>query len=201
MASIAGICNMALSHIGVGKEIANLTTEQSQEAAACRRFYDIAKDVVLRDFPWPFATKVDTLALIEEDPNVEWAFSYRYPTDCHLIRKVLSGTRNDTQDSVVPYKIAQDSSGLVLFCDVEDAEIEYTVHTEDPQFYTPDFTMALSFLLAHYIAPRLTGGDPFKLGIRAVQMYDFEIRKARSNAINEERMERVPESEFIRGRE
>jgi hypothetical protein len=55
--------------------------------------------------------------------------------------------------------------------------------------------------LAGYIAPRVTGGDPFKLGERAVRFYDYEISKAESAAINEEQPDQTPESTFITARE
>src|SRR5688572_11149621 len=111
MASETEIANLALSHLGVGKEIANLETERSQEAVACRRFYDTARDATLRDFSWPFATKIAVLGLIEADPNDEWDYSYRYPSDCLQLRRILSGVRNDTRDSRVPFKLAHDDSG------------------------------------------------------------------------------------------
>lgn len=195
------ICNIALSHLGVGKEIANLETENSEEASACRRFYDIALEGTLRDFDWPFATKIADLGLVEEDPNDEWTYSYRYPTDCVKVRRLLSGERNDTHQSRQPYRIARDTSGRLVFTDLEDAQVEYTVLVEDPGQYPSDFTMALSLRIAIYVAPRITGGDPFKLGSRAEEMYRVILGKAQASAFNEEQPDVLPESEFIRARE
>jgi hypothetical protein len=199
-ASDTEICNIALSHLGVGKEIANLETENSNEANACRRFFDTARDATLRDFPWPFATKFADLSLVEETPNDEWAYSYRYPSDCVRLRRVLSGNRTDTPDTREPYKIAQDASGLVIFCDKEDAEIEYTVREEDPILYPMDFVVAFSYRLAAMIAPRVTSGDRYKLGPAAMQAYLIEISKAESSSLNEEQADKHPDSEFIRTR-
>lgn len=201
MASSTEICNMALSHLGIGKEIAALESERSQEAEACRRFYSTAQDATLRDFPWPFATKIAALALVEEDPNSEWGFSYQEPSDCLGLRRILSGIRNDNRQSRVPYRRAYGDSGAVIFTDAEDAEIEYTIRVTDPLRYSPDFILAFSLRIASYIAPRVTGGDPFKLGTRAMSLYEYELSKARSAAVNEEQDEEVPESEFIRGRD
>lgn len=201
MASSTEICNLALSHLGVGKEIAALETERSQEASACRRFFDLARDEALRDFAWPFATKIIALGLVEEEPNDEWNYAYRYPTDCLNLRRILSGTRNDTRQTRVPHRIARDDSGRLIYTDTENAEAEYTILVDDPEQYPPDFTMALSLLIASYIAPRVTGGDPFKMGDRALRLYALSIEKARANSINEEQTEEHPESEFIRGRE
>jgi hypothetical protein len=195
------IVNIALSHLGVGSEIYNLDTDQSTEANAMRRFYESAKDEVLRDLNWPFSTVFASLALVEEDPTEEWSYSYRYPSDALKIRRVLSGLRNDTRQSRVPYKLGQDSSGLLLYCDIENAEIEYTKREDDTSLYPVDFTLALSYKLAFYTAPRLTKGDPFGLANRAMQMYNVTIAKAANNALNEEQVEENPDSEFIRSRE
>jgi len=61
MSSKTEISNMALSHLGVGYEIQNIETEQSQEATACRRYYDIALQTTLTDYPWPFAIVTSAL--------------------------------------------------------------------------------------------------------------------------------------------
>lgn len=200
MASSTEICNLALSHLGVGKEIANLETEQSQEASACRRYYETARDNTLRDFNWPFATRYAALGLVEEDPNEEWDFSYRYPSDCLKLRRILSGTRNDSRQSRVPYQIAQDNTGKLIFTDKDDAEVVYTYRETDPDKFTSDFIMALSFRLANYIAPRLTNGDPFGLGKRALDMYSYEISVAAANSYNEQQDEEPVDSELIRSR-
>lgn len=200
MASKIGICNMALSHLGLSKEIANFDTEKSEEAGACRRYYDEALYRTLRDFYWPFATKIASLALVEVDPNTEWAYSYRYPIDCVDVHRILSGDRNDTRQSRVPFKIAQDAAGLLIFTDTTDAEIEYTIKAENPLYYPSDFVMFFSFYLAFLIAPRVTGGDQFKLGDRALKLYVGELMMAKKKALNEGQIDEEPDSEFIRER-
>ena len=187
MASITDICNMAISHLGISKDIANVTTEQSAEAKACRRFLDIARETVLKDYNWPFATKMATLNLVEEDPNDEWAYSYRYPSDCLYARRILSGFRDDTDLTRIPYKITQDSTGILIYCDTENAILEYTLNTKNVDLFSSDFKFALSYRLAHYIAPRITAGDPFGLGDKALQKYVLEIQRASANAFNEDK--------------
>lgn len=192
---------MALSHLGIGKEIANITTEQSQEAAACRRFYDTARDATLRDFNWPFCSKIIALSLIEEDPTDEWKYSYRYPSDCLHLKRILSGARNDTHQSRVEFKILKDSAAHIIYTDIENAEAEYTERVSDPSFYPSDFQLALSYRIAHYIAPRLTKGDPFKIKADMMKLYDLELSRAQATALNEEQQATAPDAEFIRIRE
>lgn len=201
MASETEIANLALSHLGIGKQIGVLSTERSEEANACRQFYETARDATLRDFPWPFATRIIALGLVEEDPNDEWGFSYRYPSNGLKIIRILSGIRNETNDARVPYKITQDDDGLLLLSDQSDAQIEYIVRADDPTLYPSDFKLALSFRLAMYIAPRITSGDDFKIQSKLAQFYNYEISKAMATSVNEMQPDVQPESEFIRTRD
>ncbi len=200
MASKTEIVNLALTHLGVGKEVANIETEKSEAAITARRVYDTARDVTLRDYPWPFTTRIAALALVEEEPNTEWAYSYRYPTDCLNIRRILSGLRNDNRQTRAPYKIAGDDSGSLIWADEEDAQIEYTAKSTNPLVYAADFTLAFSYQLAYLMAKRLTSGDPFKLGDQALQLYQVELSRASASAFNEQQDEEVPESELERAR-
>jgi hypothetical protein len=194
------VVNLALSHIGIGSEVANLATENSEEAATGRRFYDISLNVCLLDFPWPFASRIASLALVETDPSDEWKYSYRYPTDCLYMRRILSGNRNDNRQTRQSYKMYSDAAGMLVFTDVQDAQIEYTITPETMPSSTDAFIMAFSFYLAHLMAPRLTAGDPNRLGARALSLYNLELSRAASRAFNEEQPDEEPQSEFIRGR-
>jgi hypothetical protein len=199
-ASIADVCNMALSHLAIGVEITNLSTDASAEAQALRRFYETSRDATLQAFPWPFAMRMAALPIVEADPSAEWDYSYRYPANALYLRRVLSGLRTDTHDSRVPYRIIGDDSGRLILTDKEEAEAEYVARIENPLRYTPDFVSALSYRLAANVAPRLTGGDPYKLGEKALQMYVYEIRHAQSMAANEDTRDLPPESALIRAR-
>lgn len=199
--SDTGICNMALGHIGTGKVIANLTSESSREAVACRTFYETARDEVLRDFAWPFATKIEALAEVEEDPNEEWAFSYREPSDCLMFRKIQSGIRNDNRQSRVPFRKGGDSAGGLIFTDKEDAIGEYTRRVTQVEFYPPDFKTLLAYKLAGYIVPLLSAGDPSKIRDSMAALYQMKRGEVMAAARNEEQPEEPPESEFVRGRE
>lgn len=200
MATKTEICNLALSNLKIDKEIANIETENSAEANACRRYFDMAIKATLRDFTWPFATKIADLSLVEEDPNDEWGYSYRYPTDCVFFRRILSGTRNDSRDTRVPYRIARDATARIILTDMKSASAEYTEYVSDPTQWPEDFAIAFSFRLSAYIVQRITGGDPFKLKDEAMKSYQIELSLARANSADEEQPEEEPESEFIRAR-
>lgn len=200
MARSTEICNLAISHLGVAKEIADVDTEQSQEATACRRFYDDALKLMFRNFAWGFATKIAALALVEEDPNDEWLFSYAYPTNCARLNKIQSGTVFDTRASRIDYRIANNETQRVIFTNQEDATAEYVELTEDDNLYPVDFKMAFSYLLAALVAARLTKGDPFKIKNEMFERFRSMLTEAKSNGLNEEQWPQEPEGEFLRSR-
>lgn len=189
---------MALSHISHTKLIADIDTENSQEASQCRLFYDQCRDMLLNTHPWNFSKRYTYLALVEESPNSLWEYSYRYPSDCISLEKILSGLRTDSRDSVVPFELSSDDSGRLIFCDVENAEIKYTKNIDNPEIYPAFFALSFSYLLATFIAPSITGGDKFKLGPKAGENYLINIAMAKSIDANEEQPDQAPESEYIR---
>lgn len=191
--------NLALSHIGISAEC-QATTENTPEANACRRFFTQVRDEILSEFPWPFARTFATLALIEADPTDEWGFAYQYPSDCLQMRRLLGGVRNEARQDRVPYLLGRGDSGRVIYTDLDDAVAEYTSVVEDTTQFDALFAQAVAFKLAYYIAPRLSAGDPYKLGTRAYQLYQQTMEQAASDAANEEQVEDVPDSEFIRAR-
>jgi len=193
------IWNVSVSHLGSGKVIGS-DTEASEEARACSRMWDLCLDKVLRAGPWSFATRIEAAQLIEEDPNDEWLYSYRKPTDCISIKRVLSGARNDDRQSRVAFKEASDSSGNLFFTDEEDAYIEVVYRNTNTQFYTPGFTLAVSYKLASMIAPKLTKGDPFKMKQDMERMYLMSLAEALAADGNEDQPDEEPDSEFIRTR-
>jgi hypothetical protein len=196
--SVADICNMALAHLGSGHSFTNLETDNSEESESLKIFYENTRDQALRDFAWPFAVRLGTLSLVEEDPNDEWGYSYRYPVNALRLLRIPGGIRNESLDNRIPYRIAGDDSGRLIFTDREDAEIEYIAQVKNPLHFTPDFVSALSYLLAAKVATKLTAGDAFKLGQKAMELYVYEIAKAKAMAVNEEAQEPQPDSEFIR---
>lgn len=198
--SKAQISNFALSQLGIDRNISNFDTERSKEANACRQWYDQTRQQVLSDFNWPCGTSFVALALVESDPTDEWGFSYRYPSNCLKIRRILSGLRTDTRDTRVPFVQAADTTGGLIYTDQSDAQVEFTFDQTDPTKLTPDFVMAFATRLAANIAPQLTAGDPFKIKQTVLQAYNMELGMAQANAANEQQPDIEPESEYIRAR-
>lgn len=197
---------MALAHLKINRPINVLATDRSDEAQACRLFYDTTRQTVNAEFKWPFATTQSPLALIMTNPfpdsegNSEWMYAYQYPAACMNFVRILGGPRNPTRRERVSFRIVNGTQGMMILTDVESAIGEFTMEIFSEDSFGAQYALALSFKLASYIAPMVTGGDQFKLGDRALKMYQMEITSAQANAMNEEQMEEDPESEFIEAR-
>ncbi len=200
MISLVTLANIVLSHIGVGRTISNLESDGSEDADAINAFWDVALADHFRAFPWAFSRRIVAAALVEEDPTSEWGFSYRYPSDCVMLRRIVTGARAPSRASRDPYWVGGDASGRLIYSNTEDMEIEYTALVDDESRWPSDFAMSFTFLLAYYVAPRLSKGSQGEIQ-RAqrelLQKYMIEVERARANSSNEEQPDPPAESEFI----
>lgn len=180
------IANMAIKHLGHAKPIQSLDTDKSAAGHACRTFYNMVVRLVLRDFKWPFAQKILTMQLTQDEPGEHWEYAYQYPVNCARFGKIQSDVRVDSRYTKIPYQIARGTSGKIILTEKEDAICEYTEFMTNPAYWDDDFAMALSWRLAFYIAPSITGGDPYKLQNEAMKMYQYELGVAKENALEEQ---------------
>lgn len=174
------ICNLALSRIGV--ENIETLNEASEPARACRQFYDHVRQVVLRKFPWTFATRRQQLALLPEEPK-DYLYAYRYPTGCVYLRD-LYNEDYDNVPALTDYKLASDPSGQVIYTDVENACVEYTADITDTALFDGQFCEALSWKLAGAVAFKLTGN--VQLVQLAEQQYQNLFLEAIADNSNEQ---------------
>jgi len=201
MASATEILNLALINLGTSKSVANIITSTSPEAKVGRRLFPIARNQALRDANWPFATAFEPLQLIKEKPTTEWRFQYAYPVNALFFRRVASGTRRDSLQSLVPYKIYRDPiNGKSIYTDMPNACSEFTFKMTDEEDYDDDFSMALSFRLAYLMAPVITKNDVQNIQSQMLQLYGVEISVAQANALNEIQDDLPAQSEIIRSR-
>lgn len=201
MASEVQIVNMALGRIGVSDVIASLT-EQSQAALSASVIFNVDRDQVLRDAPWPFATKYATAALVTGSSatpaNRDWVFAYRYPADCHYMRRIVPASVGRRETRPVPFRVGRDDQGRLIYTNEQDAELEYTLAVTDAAEFDPLFVSALADLLGWHLAPALSrmkgAADD------AARRYVRSIEQARVAAFNEGREEYPEEAEWIRAR-
>lgn len=194
MASVVQICNIALSRIGQSSRIDSLS-EQSLAAELCTLHYDECRKQVLRDFDWPFAEARVYLADIGSPPQ-NWAYRYRYPTDCLKARWItVPGMEKPPADLRPPFKVIHASGGRAIATNQPEAELVYTVDVEDTTYFDPLFTSALAWRL----------GAELSMGLQARpenyqaanQNYQLELSRAQAVAFEEGEQGPDPESEFV----
>lgn len=224
------IANMSLAHLGILKPIVALNENSTNATACNLFYHQVTEEVLRDfpwPFAWRYAplTLVDGTADLQANPD--WQYSYRAPSDALAIHRLLTsnipvGNLSDTwawpgflatdarpDTSRIPFALGSDAEGGLVFCDqpVVDAtdtslqlpQVQY-ISDVDVALQAPDVAQCIALKLAVYMAPALTGGDPFKLGYRAADMYETAILKARGAASRERQNAPPPDSEFIRAR-
>lgn len=195
MSSDIEICNLALSRVAVTQAIASFT-ERSKEAEQCRVLYSHLRELVLQEFPWPFAESIVALASLGS-PAPGWAFRYRYPADCLKIRNIVQpGFRRAlSSDMEIPYQIGYDAGGRVIHTDQPEAVCRFTFRVEDSTFFDALFVEALAWRLAMDLALPLTSKPDLQQF--AAQQYQMALTLAEGSAFQESQSDPEPESEFV----
>jgi len=165
------IVNIALSHIGISKAVTDIEDECTMEADQARLHYTDAVKECLREFPWAFATKYYSLVWVagDEDTPVtgDWIYSFRLPLDCVFARRLVRESVGREFDRSQPkFRLGADATGNLLYTNFisEDATddaplvtLEYThLMTCAAEAGDAIFRQALSWLLAHKLAPTLS---------------------------------------------
>lgn len=197
MASDVSICNTAIMRVG-GSQLISALTETSVAAQACNLAFEHSRLRTLTAAHWPFATKFYTGELVEANPVTEWAYAYRYPSDCLKIRRIVSGL-GFSEAPHLPYKIGRDSSGKLIYTNQSDAEFEYTMNVTDTGQFTEDFASAMAWLIAHEIAPSQSRIKD--MADYCFRMFQTECSVAVSNALSEEERGPQPDAEAILARQ
>jgi len=195
------ICNMALQYIGDGVNLISSLDEDSEEGKTCKFWFDRRRDILLRTWPWDVASGYVTLALVEEKPNPDWQFSYRYPSDCLFAERLLKGgdsTRWPESSPRVPYALGQDDQGNLIFTDQSPACLKYTKRLTNTAFWDEMFNDALAWSIASVIALPLGRAVSFMTNARL--MYLDSLTDAESVMANEPTDDEELPSTAIRSR-
>lgn len=179
MASEVDICNLALAHLGDTATVSSIDPpEGSPQAEHCARFYPLARDALLEMHSWNFSTRRVALAKLTNSWS-QWDYCYALPNDLVAAISVLPPDGNDDYSSgssiysgsmnpmVVggvyqpqAYTIEILPNGTrVLYTDQADAVLRYTAYVRDTSQFSPTFLVALSWLLASYMAGPVIKGD------------------------------------------
>jgi hypothetical protein len=226
MASIVDICNLALSHLGDDATVSSISPpEGSAQAEHCARFYPIARNTLLEMHQWNFASKRATLAQVA-NPWPEWEYAYALPADCLVALSVMPpdaqddyATRVVPTDSPLwahnyspvvaagryvpqPYSLEMDAAGNeILLTNQENAHLRYSYIVTDTTKFSPLFIIALSHLLASYLAgPVLKGDTGIQISRQQMATAMGYLAQARTSDANQRKVNVEHIVPFIAGR-
>lgn len=116
-------------------------------------FYPIARDKVLKECHWDFATSYEQLIYPEVDSvNPKFSYSFRYPDSCLFAIEIIGskGKKNE-------FEISTDEKGKKVINTNECPVIlKYTRLIEDEKIYPSDFVNCLAACLAYMSAYAIT---------------------------------------------
>jgi hypothetical protein len=200
MASEVDICNLALAHLGDNATVASIDPpEGSAQAEHCALFYPIARDALLEQHAWKFATKRVLLASLDA-PTWEWAYAYAQPSDALRLLAVLP--ESSSSDEAQEYEAETDSDGrAILLTNQQAANLRYIARVTDTTAFSPLFVNALSWLLAAHLAgPVIKGDAGAAMAKTCMQNYALALSTARVSDANQHRRRPEHSPSWIEGR-
>lgn len=197
--SIVDIYNMALNAVGTRDDVSS-PSENSREAEVCRRWYDNARDLILRAAFWPSAEAFSRLSVLAErdeteawtssDPAPGFRFAYAVPNDLLVPRYQADFGR---------FTFGVYGSQRAVMSNTEQVILAYTRQQTNVGLWDNALLMAIVYSLAAHIAMPLHG-KPARAKSMADQANNL-ILSARELAANtgENQYDTVPDWIAARG--
>lgn len=191
------ICNAALGHINVRRQISDIE-ENTQEARQCKLHFDHALLLCLEAMDWTFARARVALDLDSQTPPEEWEYAYILPGDYVAAQGIADDLQVRLPDKRIRYRLETVNSVRYLYTNQVDAVLVYTRQIEDPARWPASFSEYLSWKLAEQIAMALTGKEALKdkAEVKAIRA----LHEAAAKGLGEEEEGPEPDPEFIAAR-
>tara|TARA_R110002126_G_scaffold110234_6_gene247357 strand:+ start:56 stop:646 length:591 start_codon:yes stop_codon:yes gene_type:complete len=196
MSSQVQIAKLALQHIGDRYDIASIT-EESVEAEQINLVFDDTRDELLRRYPWRFAKKYTSPSALDVTVPGLWDYAYQYPSGCMKVRGITNPLGIDVEAIKFEVALLADDTKVILTNEA-DAELFYTSQVTDTTRFDPEFTTALSFLLAARVCMALTGS--LDVTSKLDQMVARAVGHASDTDSSEGLNSKAPEASWITAR-
>lgn len=153
------ISNLALRHFSQNPVI-NLT-DNNPSVNAINAYWEAARDDVLSEHPWSFATVTKALSYSFNGAEYcdDWTFGYDYITQSiaslWYVYDFYTADKKDEQDFEVRYDPTLDMR--VILTNLSNAVAEYSYVQDDVTLWSHKFVMAFSYRLAAMMCPIITG--------------------------------------------
>lgn len=176
------IFNLALSALLLTKRIASVDTDTSVENQQLNIHYQTALESALQDMDLDSTSSQKNLELIETDPNVIWGYSYKYPSDCVLLRRIQSGVEKDNKKTQIKKRVAIDGGKKVVYTNEADAIVEYLSNTVPLSTLSAQAGLAVAYKLAILAAPLIAGKGA--LALRKDIQSNYLMAKAEAQEVD-----------------
>ena len=172
--SKAQIFNISLNICGVSTPLENPNSSDNK-AILLNNYYELAKEYVLKDFDWNFASTYRVLTLTQNQiSESKFKYCYDYPNNCICARGIFEQNTNKEYS----FSISCNNKGeKVILTDCKNAVLRFTQKIEKEIYFSCEFSMALSYYLASLTAGVITGSS--QKGEIAYQKYKEILRKAK----------------------
>lgn len=174
------ICNMALANIGQ-KPIQSMDGPGISQVS-CKLRYEEARTEALCGSLWNFASLWIKGTAVAIDPKPPWSNVFIYPPDALKVFEIL---RSAGENKEIPFEVTArpDQDGRLIHCDRREPTFVYVKDMADPQTYSVEFVVALSWLLSSKIAMPVTKSA--KIQQDAFRMWVAYNSQARASIANE----------------
>lgn len=199
------IFNMALGELPAAR--VDLVEESSLAGETCREHYPEALKLLLEDHDYDFAVRRAALAILTNDRSREWRFAYQLPGDCAKPLHILPYGAATTgavyswngplraAETAVPFRVSDGK----LYCNVENAVLEYVTDAPSEATFPALFSRAVSLELASRIVMPLLKDPRRRRDI--IQLAEVARERAKAEDMNRDRespFDFMPESYLAR---
>ena len=182
----AGIYNLTLSALLLGKEVTEVSTDKSNEVRILNIHWNTALGSTLKDLDLDILSSPVTLELIEElDDHGPWKYAYKYPTNCALLRRIQSCVLTDTERTHIPKRVGVHNNVKAIFTNEYDAVAEIIPRNINLALLNENAAMAIAYKLAWLSAPLITGKGAQRLREDLLRAYSVAKAEAQSDDARE----------------
>lgn len=206
MSDRIGVYNMALGHLRADAILDE--DEDSTEADALNTYWETARKVTQSRFNWGFNRRRKALSQLAVTQGQLYAYRYQYPPDCLVMRAVvgpedidpfITSRRPSFGRPPVPFETEYTATnGKTLITPLEAAQGIYTCDLQNIELWSEDAALALSYMLAHLSAKKITGSDDDVK--RCLQLFASSFDISTQTDANEGTYFEEDESEYERSR-
>lgn len=195
--------NLTLSALLLAKEVTNVETDKSNEVRVLNIHWDTALESTLKDLNLDSLSTRVTLELLENlTDDKYWAYLYRYPANCILLRRLDSGALTDTSATLVDKAVRIVDGVKVIYSNDTQSVAEIIPANLPLSALSANTAMAIAYKLAFLSAPLVTGKGSSRLRQELMQAYViFKTEAQNDDALENERYVTDEErSEFVSAR-